>query len=225
MTDIRITSDNKSPTLTDKQFTVKCPHCGIHSGLSLVSVPQFEHIKRYELKRVAIGFKCDACSEPIVLKFTVQHIAGDFARLDREYQELERASETYDFTYLPVTVADDFREALSCYSIGCNNAFASMCRRVAQSSATELGAEGSTKVQNQLAEVKRMGAIDDAVYEQLIAVMITGHDGAHPHLPSVTPERSTVLLEIVKDVLYQLFVRPGKIREASALRKQVIAEA
>ncbi|MCI0421528.1 MAG: hypothetical protein L0312_20265 [Acidobacteria bacterium] len=93
-----------------------------------------------------------------------------------------------------------------------------------QSISATLGAEGSNKVQAQLQELKAMGVADDETFEQLHAVMLAGHDGAHPHLPALSPARAAVLLQLMKDVLYQLFVRPAKIREAGELRKQAIAK-
>jgi len=65
-----------------------------------------------------------------------------------------------------------------------------------------------------------MGVIDEEAFDQLKQIMLTGHDGAHPHLPKLSPERAGVLLELMKDVLYQLFVRQAKIREAAELRRQ-----
>ena len=99
-----------------------------------------------------------------------------------------------------------------------------MCRRCIQSVSESFGAEGSAKVKAQLQDLKNMGVADDDTFEQLRALMLAGHDGAHPHLPSLSPARAAVLLQLMKDVLYQLYVRPAKIREASELRKEAIAE-
>lgn len=128
------------------------------------------------------------------------------------------ALEPFEHKYLPQEVGDDFREALVCYAHDCWNAFAAMCRRCLQSVAQHLGADGSTKVEAQIKELKDMGVVDDESFAQLRQVMLAGHDGAHPHLPKLSRERAAVLLQLVKDVLYQLCVRPGKVREAAALR-------
>jgi hypothetical protein len=57
-------------------------------------------------------------------------------------------------------------------------------------------------------------------FAQLKQIMLTGHDGAHPRLPSLSQERSEVLLQLMKEMLYQLFVRPEKIKGAVELRKK-----
>jgi len=53
--------------------------------------------------------------------------------------------------------------------------------------------------------------------------MLTGHDGAHPHLPEVGQERAAVLLSLLKDLVYELYTRPGKVKKAASLRQQSIA--
>jgi hypothetical protein len=69
-----------------------------------------------------------------------------------------------------------------------------------------------------------MAEIDEDAFQILKTIVIAGHDGAHPHLPALSPERAGVLLELMKDVLYQLFVRRKKIQEADEKRKKVIQQ-
>lgn len=173
-----------------------------------------------------MAYRCDSCNGPVFLRFTVaQYDTGNYKIcLAPEYTEVERPQETYEFHYLPETVAEDFKEALTCYSDGCLNAFAAMCRRCVQSASSELGAGGKDRVFNQLKDLKDMAAIDDETFEVLKQIVISGHDGAHPHLPRLSEKRAGVLLELMKDVLYQLFVRGAKIREAMESRKHDIED-
>ncbi|HET7176613.1 MAG TPA: DUF4145 domain-containing protein [Gammaproteobacteria bacterium] len=134
--------------------------------------------------------------------------------------EIERARVAYELKYLPEEVKNDFSEALICYSQGCWNAFAAMCRRALQSAAMALGADGTTKITRQLDNLREMQVVSEEEFEQLKTIMITGHDGAHPHLPNINGDRAAVLLELMKDALTQLFVRKAKIEEASKLRAQ-----
>ena len=97
-----------------------------------------------------------------------------------------------------------------------------MSRRTIQSASAELGAEGKDKVLNQIEDLKTMAEIDEETFKLLKAIVLAGHDGAHPHLPALSPERAEVLLELMKDVLYQLFVRKKKIQEAADKRKESI---
>jgi Domain of unknown function (DUF4145) len=208
----------------DKHFTVKCPHCTVPSGLSAISLPNYDLLERYQPPRVGIGYQCDACSQPVFLRFRVSYrLASNLIDIDEGYEEVERPQEQYEFKHLPSTVANDFREALACYSISCFNAFAAMCRRTIQSAASSLGAEGSDRVSRQVDDLKSTADVDQETFDVLKAIVIAGHDGAHPHLPALSADRAEILLELMKDVLYQLFVRRVKLEEAAAKRNAAIA--
>lgn len=201
------------PNLTLQLELPRCPHCGIDKPL-LSYTTQFES-DRYSghNKRLWRTYTCKTCGGAIL---------AASRQADQAVLEMYPAGskETFDFEYLPPPVSKDFQEALSCYSIGSYNAFAAMSRRTVQSVSTDLGAKGSDKVLNQLQDLKEMAQIDDATFEVLKQIIISGHDGAHPHLPKLSPERAGVLLELMKDVLYQLYIRKAKVQKAIALRNK-----
>lgn len=218
--------DHKDTTqaIVDRTYSVHCPHCGAYSNVTAVSTPRWEQMKRYAPSRVIVGYVCNACNEPIALRFGVfGQYDSLYAALSVDYEELEPVMETFEFEYLPSPVKDDFREALTCYSHSCLNAAAAMCRRTIQSVATNLGAVGTDKVSRQLVEVKEAAGVDDEDFFALKQIIIDGHDGAHPHLPEVTKDRASLLIEMMKDVLYQLYVRKGKLQKSKELRSDVIA--
>jgi hypothetical protein len=216
-------SDNNPTNIIDRHFRVKCPHCGTLSGLSAISVPRYDLLRRYEPKTVGIAYQCDACQQTVFLRFPVAYDWGNNrVKIPDDYTEIERPKEDYEFSYLPASVSGDFSEALTCYSHSCFNAFAAMCRRTIQSASSEIGAEGNDRVLKQIEDLRSMAQIDGDTFDVLKTIVVAGHDGAHPHLPALSPERAEILLELMKDVLYQLFVRKKKIQEASEKRKQAI---
>lgn len=210
--------NNDVTSIFDKHFTITCPHCGAKSGISAISIPRWELIKRFRLTDVGLVYSCDACHEPVFLKFQVRNVDENPLWILEEPEEVQRPPETFELNYLPTEVAADFKEALTCYSDICLNAFAAMCRRTVQSACTVLGSAGTSKVQNQLDELKEMDVVDEAAHDQLKQIILSGHDGAHPHLPTLDAKRAEVLLELMKDILYQLFVRQAKIKEAKDMR-------
>ena len=218
-------SDNSAKEILDKHFRVKCPHCMTLSGLSAISIPRYELLQRYQPKSVGIAYQCDACQETVFLRFAVHYDFGHHrVTISEHFTEIERPEEDYEFSYLSKVVSEDFKEALTCYSYSCFNAFAAMCRRTIQSASAELGAEGNSKVLHQIEDLKAMAEIDEDTFQVLKTIVIAGHDGAHPHLPALSPERAEILLELMKDVLYQLFVRKKKIQEAHEKRKEAIKQ-
>lgn len=215
--------DNNPQNIFDKHYALKCPHCGVQSNISAISIPRYEYLVRFTPERVGIVYRCDSCNEPIFLRFMFRpDFSNSRAEILEPYEEVERAKETFEFKYLPDEVQQDFQEALTCYSSLAYNGFAAMCRRTIQSVCADLGAEGSDKMLNQLKDLKEMAQIDDATFTVLKQIVIDGHDGAHPHLPKLNPQRAGILLELMKDVLYQLYIRKGKLKDAMVLRQAAI---
>lgn len=220
---MEIRNDDNFQHLVDSPVNLRCPHCSTITALIPVAVPRYAMIHRFELTETGLVYRCSSCNRAVFLKFKVQALSNP-VQLSDEFEQITTALEPFETQYLASPVLDDFREALTCYANSCWNAFAAMCRRCIQSVSESFGAEGSTKVQAQLQDLKNMGVADDETFEQLRAVMLAGHDGAHPHLPSLSSTRAAVLLQLMKDVLYQLYVRPAKIRKASELRREAIAK-
>ena len=146
---MRLDSNSTPNGIADYHPRIKCPHCTVPVSLSAISIPQYKFLHRYKPDYVDIGYLCNACNQPVSLRYRIENLGNPIV-VPEHFTEIERASETFELEYLPAEVASDFDEALKCYSANCMNAFASMCRRSLQSSAQELGAEGSTRVQTKL---------------------------------------------------------------------------
>lgn len=220
-------NNNDPQSIFDTSITLICPYCGNNSHMSAVSIPRYEYLVRFRPDAVGIVYRCDSCNSPVFLRFEINRFDPGNNRVffSSKYEEIVRVQQTFETEYLPDDIASDFKEALTCFSIGSYNAFAAMCRRTAQSVFTKLGAKGKDKVHNQLRELKETTGIDDDTFEVFEQVIISGHDGAHPHLPKLSHERAVVLLELMKDVLYQLFIRQAKIKQVVVLRKKAIEES
>ncbi|MBL0737676.1 DUF4145 domain-containing protein [Flavobacterium sp. GN10] len=222
-----ILSNSSSQDIFDKHFALKCPHCNNAVSISAISVPNYNVLVRFRPKKVGIAYKCNGCDEPIFLKFEIIKWELSIQRISisDSYEIIESSMEDFEYEYLEGAVKNDLKEALLCYSLKAYNAFAAMCRRTIQSSATQLGTKGKDKVQKQLEDLKEMADIDDETFDVLKQIIIDGHDGAHPHLPTLSKARAEILLELIKDVVYQLFVRKAKLAKAAELRSKQISES
>ena len=220
-----IVNSAESPaSIFERHFSLRCPSCGVSSNLSAVSLPRYEFLCRFRPDRVGIVYRCDACNAPVFLAFDVESYDTGNSRvlIADEFEQIQRPSEKFELEHLPPKLAADFSEALTCYSAGCWNAFAAMCRRTVQAAGDALGAKGTSRVEAQLKELRTMAVLDDEAFDQLKQLILAGHDGAHPNLPTLSEPRARILLELMKDVLYQLFVRQAKIRKAAELRAEAV---
>jgi hypothetical protein len=202
-------------------IALTCPHCQTLTHLTAVATPEFEDLSRRKPKHIGIVFRCDACAEPVFLKFAVKAYTALRIELAANYVEIERARENFPLTYLPEEAEELFKEALNCYTAGCFNAFGAMSRRTAQSLFRELGERGKLELFDTLQEIRTLAELDDETFATLRAVLFGNDSDPWPHQPHIDSERAGVLLEVMRDLLYQTFVRKARLLQAMTFRKYV----
>jgi hypothetical protein len=203
----------------ERSLALNCPHCQVYSHITAVSVPQYAELVSARPSQVGVVYRCDSCNAPIFLRFAVKIYGANRVELANNFVELERAREKFNFTYLPEDCEKVFREALGCYSSGHFNAFASMCRRTAQAMIHDLGENGRMRIFNQLAEAREMAEIDAETFGVVKKLLFGSDADAWPSMPEIGAYEAGVLLELVKDMLYQAYVRKGKLQQAMMVRR------
>jgi hypothetical protein len=202
-------------------IALTCPHCQTLTHLTAVATPKFEDLSRRKPKHIGIVFRCDACAEPVFLKFAVKAYTAQRIELAANYVEIERARENFPLTYLPEEAEELFKEALNCYAAGCFNAFGAMSRRTAQSLFRELGERGKLELFDTLQEIRTLAELDDDTFATLRAVLFGSDSDPWPHQPHINSESAGALLEVMRDLLYQTFVRKARLLQALTFRKFV----
>ena len=125
-----------------------------------------------------------------------------------------------ELAYLPREAEQLFKEALRCYSADCFNAFAAMTRRTAQSLFRELGERGKLELFDTLQHIRTLGELDDESFAVIRAVLFGSDNDPWPQQPFLDAGRAGALLEVMRDLLYQSFVRKAKLVQALAVRRQ-----
>ncbi|MBT8137526.1 MAG: hypothetical protein KJO54_10980 [Gammaproteobacteria bacterium] len=200
------------------EVALDCPHCNVHSHLSAVSVPRYEYLARFKPDHTGIVFRCDSCNDPVFLRFGVVQYATDHAELDSLYEEVERPNERFELNGNNRAVQSLFNEALTCYASGCLDAFASMCRRTAQAVFDDLGESGKLTAFDEFNDAARLAGLDDDTLSMLRKVVFDSDTDGRSNIPQLEDESAGVLLEMMKDLLYQIYVRRGRLRRALAER-------
>ena len=206
-------------------LALACPHCQGLAHITPMSVADYNLLQLHKPSQVGLVYRCEACNAPIFLRFTVKLYAGNRVELAPSFVELERPREKFNFTYLPETVETLFREALSCFSSGCYNAFASMCRRTAQCSFADLGEAGKLALYDELADIRRMAELDDDSFQAARKVIFDPDAPGRAELPLLEAFQAGVLLEVMKDLLYQAYVRRGRLQQAMMMRRYFAEES
>ena len=207
---------------TEEQFGLECPYCGVYAHVSAQSVPKADDLLKTRPKHVGLVYQCDACHAPIFLRFAVKQFLEDSVELYQNFVELERPKERFAFSYLPKHTEVLFREALSCYSNNSFNAFASMCRRSAKSAFRALGEGGKLHAFDDAMTAQDIAQIDDDTFEPIKKILFDTAD--EESLPMLNRAQAGVLLEVLKDMFYQSFVRRGKLTRAIKVRRLFVQD-
>ena len=201
----------------DEQIGLECPYCNVYSHMTPQAVPAAADLIETRPKHVGLVYQCDSCNAPVFLRFATKSFTEDRVELYRNFVELERPKERFAFSYLPGQTEVLFREALSCYSGSNFNAFASMCRRSALSAYAALGEGGKLRAFEEVMVAQDIAGIDDEAFAPIKAVMFDA--GEEEQVPLLNRVQAGILLEVMKDMLYQCFVRRGKLTRALKVRR------
>ena len=82
-----------------------------------------------------------------------------------------------------------------------------------------------TRQLDQVNEARQMAEIDPDTYNVVKKVIFGSDSEPNPTLPELGSYEAGVLLEVMKDVLYQSYVRLGKLQQAMMVRRFFVDEA
>jgi hypothetical protein len=200
-------------------IALTCPQCRTLTHLTPVAVPKFDDLSLRKPKQIGLVFRCDACGEPVFLKFQVKGYTALRVELAPDFAEVEPAPENFPLTYLPPEAESLFREALGCHAAGFFDAFGSMCRRTAQSLFRELGERGKLELFDTLQEIRTLAELDDGIFAEVRGVLFGSDSDPWPNDPRLDAESAGILVEVMRDLFYQTFVRKARLKLAMSLGK------
>jgi len=207
-----------------ENLALTCPHCQVVAHITPVAVPRFEDLAAHKPRQVGVVYLCDNCHLPIFLRFTVRSYGTARVELAPQFTEVERAREKFTYTYLPEEVEILFREALLCFSSGACNAFASMCRRTAQAAFADLGEAGKMRIFDELNNVRELAGLATEPFNKLRTILFGNETDPRPNIPVLDSYEAGITLEVIKDLLYEAYVRKGKLQQAMMVRRFFLDE-
>jgi hypothetical protein len=199
----------------------ECPHCGTHAQLVPVANPSFQVLVQTRPKHAGLLFRCAACNEPRFLRAAIRSVGAERVELAPNLTEVERARERFQYNYLPDTVEQLLRETLDCYSLGAHNAFATMCRRTTRTALRTMDDGAKSRWHDMLIDVLRICEVD-AVTASTVETVLFADEGEPPE---ITPDEAAVLIEALKDLFYQSYVRTAKLKAALKVRRFFAGES
>jgi hypothetical protein len=169
-------------------------------------------------RHAGICFRCAACNEPRFARVAVRSFGPEHVELSTNIVDIERPKERFQFGYLPANVGRLLREALDCYTADLFMAFAVMCRRAIQAARADF--HSHLNVEDLFKEAIALSEVD----AQTAAILQTLLFGADEPELAPAAEEAAALIEIIKDVMYQRYVRDAKLKAAVRMRRYFAGE-
>jgi hypothetical protein len=208
----------------ERATTRNCPHCHAMSRMSPTALPTFDELLLQKPRSIGLVLRCNACNSPVFLRYAVRAYASNRVELSPQAFDVERPIEKFAFNYVPECAEFFFREALTCYSHNQFQAFASMCRRAAGATFQDLGNSTKLRLFDSLSDVREMAEIDEETFAVVMRVIFVGSADPLLEPPVINTYQAAVLLEVMKDFLYQAYVRKGRLQHAMKVRKFFVDE-
>ncbi|MBM4221078.1 MAG: hypothetical protein FJ170_03915 [Gammaproteobacteria bacterium] len=213
-----ITADNRFER-SGGTSAMECPQCAAVAPMNVTAFPPFSRLKAERPAQVGVVLQCSACKSPVFLRYRTRAWREDRVELHPLPQPVEHPPERFSLSYLPAPVATRFREALACYSAGLWQAFAAMCRQTAQAVFEDVGDTGRLRVFDTVTEIQQLGEIDESTFAAVRRVIFDPDSKGTKVEPVFERRQAAALLETMKDLLNQTYVRKAKLRQALKVRR------
>jgi hypothetical protein len=83
----------------------------------------------------------------------------------------------------------------------------------------ELGERGKLELFDTLQEIRTLAELDDGVFAEVRGVLFGSDSDPWPNHPRLDAETAGILIEVMRDLFYQTFVRKARLKLAMSLRK------
>jgi len=183
------------------------------------AVPDFGALHTGEPSMAGMVFQCDSCHAPVFMRYRIKSIDANRVDLSPVPQEVEKPEERFSYAYIPASVGINFRDALGCYRNGLMQAFAAMCHLTAQTIFDEKGEAGKLKIFTEVGEIARVAELDEATTQDLRSIIFSTDSDSLLFPNGLNRATAAILLEVMKDMLHQTYVRYGRLQKALKMRQ------
>ncbi|MEE4185005.1 MAG: hypothetical protein V2J12_04490 [Gammaproteobacteria bacterium] len=197
---------------------LECPHCSAEAPLLPVATPDFRALQQARPQTTGMVFQCTSCQSPVFYKFRISAIEPARITFDPKPRPVETQDDRFSLRYLPERVATYFRDALGCYHHDLLYAFGAMCRLTTQAVIEDLGETEQSRIAAQVEEIAQLANLDEDSY-QLIRTLLFDVSSGLPIAPGIDRRLAGILLECMKDLLQQAYIRRRRLRKVLQMRQ------
>lgn len=205
--------------LGDTRVSLVCPGCATQSHMTPIAAPTHEELTKHRSGHVGIVYRCDACEYPVFLRHPVRAHGAERIELAPQFIEVEHPREKFAFAYLPRHIESLFRAALDCYAAGAYAGFTLLSRQIALAMFADLGPSGRLRVFEELDDIRELATLPNEIFNRFKDLLF----GQEPQPGSAALRMAAtecgVLLEVMKDLLSQIYVRKARLQRALKMRE------
>jgi hypothetical protein len=195
-----------------------CPHCHKQTALTPLSRPDFATIKACKPAVTGLCFLCLSCRKPLLVRYSVEHIGETEIELAPAAALDVRPDDRINLSYLPASVKKPYVDALGCYQHELIQPFGLMCKQTIDAVIKDLGEGGKLKVFNHLEELRDVFNVEPHIFATIGEVLF---DNKRSLMSTSVFGRTeaAVLLEALKDLIYQFYIRKARLQRAVSMRQ------
>jgi hypothetical protein len=195
-----------------------CPHCQKQTALTPLSRPDFATIKACKPAITGLCFLCLTCRKPVMVRYSVKHIGETEIELAPVPLPESRQDDRINLNYLPTSVQKPYTDAVGCYQHELIQPFGLMCKQTIDAVIKDLGEGGKLKVFNHLEELRDVFNVEPHIFATIGEVLFDNKRSL-AGTNVFGRNEAAVLLEALKDLLYQFYIRKARLQRAVSMRQ------
>jgi hypothetical protein len=203
----------------DGASIMECPHCHRQSHMTAAATPDFRILHRTRPATTGMVFHCDACETPVFMGLRLTQVNDRRIDFQPVPKSPEKTDERFGFSYIPDDIESLYREALGCYRGNMFTAFAAMCRLTAQSIFVDLGDDSKLRLFDQVDEIADLADLDEEIFSVVRNIIFDTRNDSLLIKGGLNRNLAAILLETMKDMLHQTYIRRGRLRKALQMRQ------
>jgi len=206
---------------------IMCPHCRVKSHFTPTT-----HARGYGGETAWIVQECDNCKQLVLTIFQVTGVIGEpvaggaySPSLFSEPEDVFPYFRPIPDPSIPEEVAEDYSEAVLCYSAGAFDASVVISRRAIETAAILLEANPNDKLWKKIEylgdnEVLEKSLCDLATEIRLLGNVPAAHPDKHDLLRKVDSKECKDVLDFLEAFLESVYIRPAKIEKLRMSKKK-----
>jgi len=197
----------------------QCPHCGAHAHLTPTATPDFMDLQRLRPTSAGVVLHCDGCKAPLFRKYRIKNFGPQRIEFHADGIDVEKREERFSTNYLPPIIAAYFKDAMGCYRAGLVQAFAAMCRLTIQAVISERGESMQLKLYDQVDDIASLAELDEESMTVVQDILFDTRADTIYQAGELDRGNAAILLEVMKDLLHQVYIRRGRLSKALRMRQ------